>query len=172
MRTLSKLTGSLLTLAILAACSPDSSTTAPAAAVPAQPAAAAQQAAAPAATPAATQAPAVVEICRTCATVVAITPVVEEGQTTGVGAVIGGIVGGVAGNQVGGGSGQQIATVAGVVGGALLGNNIERNRNAVSYTDITVEMDTGERQTIRVDTPVTFGVGAAVNVQGTSISLR
>lgn len=172
MRIFSKLTGSLLALAILAACTPESSTTAPAAAVQAPAAAAPQQAVAPAATPAATQAPAVVEVCRTCATVVAITPVVEQGQTTGVGAVIGGIVGGVAGNQVGGGSGQQIATVAGVVGGALLGNNIERNRNAVSYTDITVEMDTGERQTIRVDTPVTFGVGAAVNVQGTSISLR
>jgi outer membrane lipoprotein SlyB len=111
-------------------------------------------------------------ICNTCGTVRSIVTLSQDGQTTGAGAVIGGIVGGVAGNQVGGGSGQQIATAAGVIGGAVLGNNIERNRNAVIYTDVTVDMDTGAQQTIRVDYPVSFGIGANVNVQGGLITLR
>jgi len=113
-----------------------------------------------------------IEICTTCGTVVSVTPVTDAGQATGAGAVIGGIVGGVAGNQVGGGSGQQIATAAGVIGGAVLGHNMERNRNAVSYTDVVVDMDRGGQRTIRIDYPVAFGAGAAVDVRGTSITLR
>jgi outer membrane lipoprotein SlyB len=111
-------------------------------------------------------------ICSSCGTVSSIVMFTEDGAATGAGAVIGGIVGGVAGNQVGGGSGQQIATAAGVIGGAVLGNNIERNRNAATYTEVTVDMDTGGQRTIRIDYPVTFGVGANVNVQGTLITLR
>lgn len=156
MRTFPWYVTSLLALSVLSACSPQDGTTA---------------AAAPSTVSAGQPMPAI-EICTTCGTVFAIIPVTEAGQTTGTGAVIGGIVGGVAGNQVGGGSGQQIATAAGVVGGAVLGNNIERNRNAMSYTDVTVDMDTGGQQTIRIDYPVAFGVGAEVDVRGTSITLR
>ena len=57
-------------------------------------------------------------------------PVVVQQQpaTSGAGAVIGGIVGGLAGNQIGGGTGRAAATALGVVGGALLGNNLEGNQ--------------------------------------------
>ena len=89
------------------------------------------------------------EICTTCATVRSITPVTEAGQTTGTGAVTGGNGGG-----------------AGVT------SNIEPNRNAMSYTDVTLDMETGSQQTIRIDYPVAFGVGAEVDVRGTSITLR
>lgn len=40
------------------------------------------------------------------------------------GALLGGLIGGVLGHQVGGGSGKDIATVAGAVGGAVVGNNL------------------------------------------------
>ena len=50
--------------------------------------------------------------------------------TSGGGAVAGGVLGGVVGNQFGHGSGRAAATALGVVGGALLGNSIEANRNA------------------------------------------
>lgn len=158
MRTFLWYASPLVTLALFSACSPQSDTSAAVAPAPA--------------TVAAAQPMPPIEICGTCGTIRSITPVTQAGQATGAGAVIGGIVGGVAGNQVGGGSGQQIATAAGVIGGAVLGNNIERNRNAVSYTDVTVDMDTGGQQTLRIDYPVAFGVGAAVNVRGTSITLR
>ena len=41
----------------------------------------------------------------------------QGGNTSGGGAVLGGLVGGVLGNQIGGGSGRTAATVLGAVGG-------------------------------------------------------
>jgi outer membrane lipoprotein SlyB len=64
----------------------------------------------------------------------------------GAGAVIGGVVGGLLGRQVGGGSGQDIATVAGVVGGALIGNAIQKNQVPPTVTQlyrVTVQQDNG-----------------------------
>lgn len=46
---------------------------------------------------------------------------------TGAGAVMGAIAGGAMGNAVGGGSGRAAATAIGLIGGALLGNQIEGN---------------------------------------------
>ncbi len=51
--------------------------------------------------------------------------VVTGGQKSGAGAAMGAIAGGVIGNQVGRGSGNALATMAGLVGGAILGDNIE-----------------------------------------------
>ena len=45
--------------------------------------------------------------------------------TTGGGAVLGAIAGGAAGNAIGNGGGRAAATALGVIGGALLGNQIE-----------------------------------------------
>lgn len=71
---------------------------------------------------------------------------VRGGQSQGIaGAVVGGAVGGLAGNQVGGGSGRAVATVAGVVGGALIGRALEQNmnRNTVDHYRVTVQFDNG-----------------------------
>lgn len=46
-------------------------------------------------------------------------------RTTGAGAVMGAIAGGAAGNAIGKGSGRAAATAIGVLGGAVLGNQIE-----------------------------------------------
>ena len=51
--------------------------------------------------------------------------VVVPGQKSGAGAVMGGLAGGAIGNQIGGGGGRAVATLLGVVGGAMLGNSIE-----------------------------------------------
>jgi uncharacterized protein YcfJ len=51
--------------------------------------------------------------------------VVTGGQKSGAGAAMGAIAGGVIGNQMGKGSGNALATMAGLVGGAILGDNIE-----------------------------------------------
>ena len=51
--------------------------------------------------------------------------VVVTGQKSGAGALLGGVAGGAVGNAIGGGSGRAAATVLGVMGGAILGNNIE-----------------------------------------------
>jgi uncharacterized protein YcfJ len=57
-------------------------------------------------------------------------PMVVQQPNTGAGGVIGGLAGGALGNQIGHGSGRAAATILGVVGGALLGNQIESNNSA------------------------------------------
>lgn len=52
--------------------------------------------------------------------------VYQQGNTSGIGAVLGGIVGGVVGSQFGGGSGRVALTGAGAIGGALTGNSLEK----------------------------------------------
>lgn len=51
-----------------------------------------------------------------------------ESQTTGGGALLGGVIGAVVGRQIGSGSGRDAGTAVGAVGGAIIGNQIEKNR--------------------------------------------
>ena len=147
----------LLALVVLAGCSRQDAATA----------------AAPATQPAPIPAPAPVpQVCNSCGVVRSVTAVTQEGRATGAGAVIGGIVGGVAGNQVGGGSGKKIATAAGVIGGALLGNDIEQNRNATSQYEVVIDMENGSQQYIMVPNPAGINPGSRVTVNGGNISLR
>lgn len=53
------------------------------------------------------------------------TPVAVQNPTSGAGALMGAIAGGAVGSQIGGGSGQALATMAGIVGGTLMGERIE-----------------------------------------------
>ncbi len=87
--------------------------------------------------------------------------------TTGAGAVIGGVVGGLLGNQVGGGNGKTVATVAGVVGGAVVGNSIEqRNRTqSPGMYQISIRVDNGSYQTIAQDTLNDLRVGDRARIE-------
>lgn len=69
----------------------------------------------------------------------------EQGSTTGAGAIIGGIAGAIIGNQIGGGSGRNVARVAGIAGGALAGNAIEKNNRTqtVQIYRVSVQTDNG-----------------------------
>ena len=51
--------------------------------------------------------------------------VTRSGQKSGAGALMGTLAGGAIGNAVGEGSGKAVATLLGLVGGAILGNSIE-----------------------------------------------
>lgn len=53
------------------------------------------------------------------------TPVAVQNPSSGAGALMGAIAGGVVGNQIGGGSGRALATMAGVMGGAIMGDKVE-----------------------------------------------
>lgn len=52
-------------------------------------------------------------------------PAAVQNTASGAGALMGAIAGGAVGNQIGGGSGRALATMAGVLGGALMGDRIE-----------------------------------------------
>lgn len=53
------------------------------------------------------------------------TPVAVQNPTSGAGALMGAIAGGAVGSQIGGGSGQALATMVGIVGGAMMGDRVE-----------------------------------------------
>lgn len=57
-----------------------------------------------------------------------------QSQTSGGGAVVGGVIGGLLGHQVDHGARKDFATGVGVVAGALIGNEIEKNNHG--YRDI------------------------------------
>jgi uncharacterized protein YcfJ len=58
------------------------------------------------------------------------TPVTETKRSIG-GAFVGGVIGAALGNQVGGGSGNDIATAAGAVTGAAIGQNVAGDRTVI-----------------------------------------
>ncbi len=57
--------------------------------------------------------------------------VIQQVQPSGAGAAMGAIAGGAVGNAIGGGTGRDIATVIGLVGGAIIGNRVEGTRDEV-----------------------------------------
>ncbi|MFV0681569.1 glycine zipper 2TM domain-containing protein [Ottowia sp.] len=97
---------------------------------------------------------------------------VQGGQSSGLtGAVIGGAVGGLAGNQIGGGSGRTVATVAGVVGGALVGRHLEQNanRNTVNHYRVSVQFDNGGARSFDFAEPPNVQVGDRVRAEGNQL---
>lgn len=80
--------------------------------------------------------------------------------------MVGGLVGGILGNQVGGGNGKTAATVIGAVGGAMVGNNIEQNRNtqAADHYEIRVRMDNGDRMSVMQDNVADLRIGDRARV--------
>jgi outer membrane lipoprotein SlyB len=103
--------------------------------------------------------------CRNCGTVVSHHTYKREAERgSGVGAVGGAVVGGLLGNQIGSGRGRTLATVAGAVGGAYGGNRIERNVNAVTYTDVRVRMAAGGYRTFTERGAARFQNGEHVRV--------
>ena len=84
----------------------------------------------------------------------------------GVGTIIGGVVGGVLGNQVGSGSGKTAATVAGVAGGALIGHQIDKNRQTTApYYTVGVRLNNGDYQTTYLDSIGDLRIGDRVRVE-------
>jgi outer membrane lipoprotein SlyB len=70
--------------------------------------------------------------------------VASSTRSSGAGAVIGAVIGGVLGNQVGGGTGRDVATGVGVIGGAVIGNQIERrNKRDDEVYRVHVRLDNG-----------------------------
>ena len=104
--------------------------------------------------------------CADCATVEAATAVQRQGQVNGdavgnqtidLGTVAGGLIGGLLGNQVGGGNGKTLATVAGLAGGVLAGNTIEKNMRQVTVHDARLRMDDGSKRNMKVSSIVPVG---------------
>jgi outer membrane lipoprotein SlyB len=103
-----------------------------------------------------------------------IEPVSLEGDhQLGLGAVLGAAAGGIIGHQFGGGSGRDVATVIGAVGGGLAGNTIQ-NR----YVDrrpgqhIFVRLNNGVTIAVTEAADPALRVGDRVRVQGRGMDAR
>ena len=109
--------------------------------------------------------PAPVKIqCNECGTVESVRALDARGQGSGLGAVGGAVVGGVLGHQVGGGRGQDIATVAGVLGGAFAGNEIEKRVKSATSYEITVRLNDGSQQVLTQTTQPIWHAGDHVKI--------
>jgi uncharacterized protein YcfJ len=70
----------------------------------------------------------------------------EWGANAVTGTVLGGAAGGVLGHQIGGGHGKDVATAAGAIGGAYLGNKVAKEKypdQEVSYRERCREVPAG-----------------------------
>jgi outer membrane lipoprotein SlyB len=127
-----------------------------------------QQTASPATYPATSSAPAYAGFG-----VVESIQAVSTGQTSsggiGLGTVAGGVVGGVLGNQVGGGRGRDVATAAGVIGGAVVGHQMEKNSRqasaAQSAYQVGIRMDNGTYQTVVQESVADLTIGSRVRIE-------
>jgi outer membrane lipoprotein SlyB len=103
-------------------------------------------------------------------TVESVREVVEQAEPGGAGLVLGALAGGGLGSLIGGGSGRTVATVVGAVGGAYVGNQVEKSRTNVVY-QIGVRYDDGSWATIRQGAPTGLRVGDRVRVTDSGIEL-
>lgn len=93
-----------------------------------------------------------------------------ESQTTGGGALLGGVIGAVVGRQIGSGSGRDAGTAVGAVGGAIIGNQIEKNqRGAQSFYRIAVVTQSGQTRSFDYAQPGDLRVGDRVRIENNQL---
>lgn len=103
-------------------------------------------------------------------TVESVREIVEQKDPSGAGLIVGGLAGGGLGSLVGGGTGRTVATVVGALGGAYVGNQVEKSQTSVVY-QVSVKYDDGTWGTIRQGAPTGLRVGDRVAVSDNSIQL-
>jgi outer membrane lipoprotein SlyB len=94
-----------------------------------------------------------------------VTAIEKPGEASGGGAVIGGVLGGVLGHQVGGGRGKDVATVAGALGGAYAGHQIEKSKSRSLTWEVRVKLEDGTHRTMRYEAEPAFRVGDRVRIE-------
>lgn len=81
------------------------------------------------------------------AVVESVNVVETKGEGNYLGTIGGGVLGLIIGSQIGGGSGRTAAQIAGTLGGAYAGHEIEGNNNARRHYEVVVRLPNGARQT-------------------------
>jgi outer membrane lipoprotein SlyB len=95
-------------------------------------------------------------------TVESVREVEQAGDAKGIGAVGGGIAGAVLGHNIG--DHNKLVTVLGAAGGALLGNQIEKQARATKHWEMTLRLDDGTTQTIQSDAQPVWRQGDRVRL--------
>ena len=79
------------------------------------------------------------------------TPVTTNAPPSGAGALMGALAGGALGNAVGDGGGRALATMIGVMGGAIVGNNVEGPKTQTQNVQQCSTVTTYENRTMHYD---------------------
>ncbi|MBL8485821.1 MAG: glycine zipper 2TM domain-containing protein [Rhodocyclaceae bacterium] len=109
-------------------------------------------------------------VCRECGTVENVREVKTDGEGSGIGAVAGGVLGGILGTQVGNGRGRNLATLAGIVGGAYAGNRIEKSQRTTVRYEATVRFDDGSTRSFTQDMPWSWRAGDRVRLSNGTLA--
>jgi outer membrane lipoprotein SlyB len=110
--------------------------------------------------------------CASCGTVESIHAVELKGDGSGLGAAAGGVTGALIGNQIGRGHGNTAMTLLGATGGALAGNEIEKNMKKHYSYRVTVRMDDGSFRTVSQSTAPAVAVGGRVRIANGALVAR
>lgn len=109
------------------------------------------------------------EACTVCGHVTAVNVHEKAGESNAVGLIAGGVAGAVLGHQVGGGTGKDLATVAGAAGGAYAGKKIQENMNATKVWTVSVKYTDGRTAKFDFAHDPGLTVGAAVKNSGNTV---
>jgi outer membrane lipoprotein SlyB len=103
-----------------------------------------------------------------------ITPVqIQSNHHQGVGAIIGGLGGLGIGSLIGGGTGRDVAMVAGTIGGALFGNEIQKKRDQpVPGQQVIVRVKSGVLVAVTQPVNANLRTGQRVYIEGSGDGAR
>ena len=103
--------------------------------------------------------------CANCGVVEAVNVIEVKGEGNYLGMIAGGLAGALLGHQVGGGSGKQIATVAGAAGGAFAGNEVEKRMKTTKHYEVITRLESGGTQAVTYETDPGYKAGDKVKVE-------
>lgn len=102
--------------------------------------------------------------CTNCGNVEQIRAVEKSDWKKYAAPVGGAVLGGVLGNQFGGGSGKTLLTIAGAIGGGLVGHKAESQSRDKTY-EVVVRMDDGSYRTLTYESQPAFRQGDRVRLR-------
>ena len=98
---------------------------------------------------------------------------IQSNHHRGVGAVVGGLGGIGIGSLIGGGTGRDVAMVVGTIGGALLGNDVQKKHDQPqSAQQVIVRVRSGVLVAITQPVDTRLKVGQRVYIEGNGESAR
>jgi outer membrane lipoprotein SlyB len=108
-------------------------------------------------------------LCADCGRVLSVSSREKDGESGAVGLLAGGAAGALLGNQVGSGTGKDLATLAGAVGGAYAGKKIEEKARSHTVWTVAVQFQDGSQAQYEFAQDPGFKSGDAVKKSGNSV---
>ena len=109
-------------------------------------------------------------VCLDCGKVIAVAMTEKAGEGGPLGMIAGGAAGALLGHQIGGGTGKDLATIAGAVGGAYAGKKIEERAKTHTVWSVSVQFEDGSKRSYDFAQEPGYRVGDAVKRSGDTIS--